>query len=65
MNILYKDYSTFGGFSLQILVITIVGIILCAIPMYMIGVLEGILFMVFPITFFVWGNIKQTKESGF
>ena len=62
MNILSKDYSPFGKFSIQIIGITIAGIFLSSIPMYFFGIAVGLAFIIPSIVFCIWGMLKQDRK---
>ena len=66
---LSNDYSPFGKFSIQILVLTIIFVCIGVIPVIFgltqknaFFIISGFGIMGSGITFFIWGNWKQDKE---
>jgi len=61
MGLLSTDYSPFGKFSIQILLIGIGLCVLGTLPMIHFG-LVGLIYFILPVTFVVLGMHKQNKE---
>ena len=61
MSLLSKDYDGFGKFSGQILAITLILIIVSAIPGWLFFP-HGLLFVMVGLGFFIWGMYKQHIE---
>jgi len=62
---LSNDYSPFGSFATQIWVISLILIVLGAIPMFVFGIGYGLIWMIVPTVFVIWGMRKQTRELGY